>query len=84
MEDTQVGGRELHATTVRNRGTRTTAMAVQVDRGRARAARTTWSEKTQFVEIEPKSQPELADQPAALNELFRQFPGQNPSDAGWL
>ena len=84
MKYAQVVDRELQATTDTNVGTRTTAMAVQVDRGRARAARTTWSEKTQFVEIEPKSQPELADQPAALNELFQQFPGQNPSDAGWL
>ena len=36
----------------------------------------TWSEKAEFVEIEPKSQPKLADQPAALSESIQPFPSQ--------
>ena len=45
MEDAQVGDRELLATADRNKGTRTAAMTIQVDLGRSRAARVTWSEK---------------------------------------
>ena len=45
MEDAQVGDRELQATTDRNKGTRTTAMTIQVDPGRLRTARVACSEK---------------------------------------
>ena len=45
MEDAEVGDRELQVTTNRNKGTRTTAMTIQVDLGRLRAARKALSEK---------------------------------------
>ena len=45
MGDAQVGDPELQATTDRNQGTRITAMPIQVDLSRSRAARTTWSQK---------------------------------------
>ena len=68
MKDAQDGDRELQATNDRKKGTRTTAMTIQVDLGRLKAARRTWRGNTsEFIEIEPKSQPELADQPAALS-----------------
>ena len=44
MEDAQVGDRELQATTDRIKGTRTTVMTIQVDLGRMRSARITWSQ----------------------------------------
>ena len=44
MEDAQVGDRELHTTTDRNKGTRTATMTIQVGPGRLRAARIAWTE----------------------------------------
>ena len=46
MEYVQVGDREIQATTEKNKGTRTTAMADQADLGSLRAASTTWSTET--------------------------------------
>ena len=43
MEDAQVGDRELQANMDRNKSTRTTAVTIQVDLGRLRAARIAWS-----------------------------------------
>ena len=45
-------------------------MTIQVDLGRLRAARITWSKKPEFVKIEPQLLPELADQPTAANPNF--------------
>ena len=46
MKDAQVGDRELQTTTERNKCTRITAMTVQIDLGRLRAASITWSAAT--------------------------------------
>ena len=42
-ENAPVGDRELQATADRNKGTRTTAMTIEVDPGRLRAARIQYS-----------------------------------------
>ena len=56
MEDAQVGDRELQATTDRNKGTRTTAMTIQVDLGSLRPARIRWGEKSRV----PQNRAEIA------------------------
>ena len=76
MEDDHVGNRELQTTMVRNKDTRTAAVPIQVDLGRLRAARIEWSEKSSVRQIEPRSQPEIADQPAALSEPIQPFPSE--------
>ena len=44
-----------------------------------------WSEKeTEFGKIEPKSQLELADQPAALSEPIEHFSEPKAQGTGWL
>ena len=63
-------------TTDRNKGKRTTAVTMGVDLGHLRAARIALSENPGFVKIEPKSQPVLADQPAALSEPIAPCPSE--------
>ena len=50
MEDAQVGDREPHATTDRNKGTRTTAMTIQVDLSSLKPARKSWGEKSRVAQ----------------------------------
>ena len=76
MADNHVGRRELQAITDRNKGTRITAMTMEVDPGHSRVARIAWNEKPEFDRLEPKSQPELAYQSAALSDPIQPFPSQ--------
>ena len=77
MEDAQVGDRDLQTITGINKCTRTTAMAVlviwvvlwpPVQRG---------AQNPELAKVDPKSPPELAEEPAASSEPIQPEPRQS-------